>query len=42
MNVLIQTKNDDKSDYTIYFAREALRFLSKHTSLTEPESVKLV
>jgi hypothetical protein len=40
LNVLIQMKNDNKSDYTINFTRKALNFLVKHTSLTEPEAVK--
>jgi integrase len=40
LNVLIQMKNDNKSDYTINFARKALNFLAKHTSLSEPEAVK--
>jgi integrase len=35
-------KKDNKSDYTINFTRKALAFLSKHTSLAEPEAVKLV
>ena len=35
-------KKDNKSDYTINFTRKALSFLSKHTSLAEPEAVKLV
>ncbi len=39
-NLLIQMKNDNKSDYTINFTRKALAFLAKHASLTEPESVK--
>ena len=34
-------KKDNKSDYTINFTRKALTFLSKHTSLAEPEAVKL-
>jgi integrase len=33
-------KNDNKSDYTINFTRKSLTFLSKHTSLSEPEAVK--
>jgi integrase len=40
LNVLIQMKNDNKSDYTINFTRKALDFLVKHTSLSEPEAVK--
>ena len=40
LNVLIQMKNDNKSDYTINFTRKALTFLAKHASLSEPESVK--
>jgi hypothetical protein len=40
LNVLIQMKNDNKSDYTTNFTRKALNFLSKHTSLGEPEAVK--
>jgi integrase len=34
-------KKDNKSDYTINFTRKALTYLSKHTSLAEPEAVKL-
>ncbi len=40
LNVLIQMKNDNKSDYTINFTRKALNFLAKHTSLSEPEAAK--
>jgi len=40
LNVLIQMKNDNKSDYTINFTRKVLNFLAKHTSLSEPEAVK--
>jgi hypothetical protein len=40
LNVLIQMKNDNKSDHTINFTRKALNFLAKHTSLSEPEAVK--
>jgi len=32
---------DNKSEYTINFTRKALTFLSQHTSLAEPEAVKL-
>jgi len=35
-------KKDNKSDYTINFTRKALVFLSKHTTLSEPEAVKLL
>jgi hypothetical protein len=42
LNVLIQMKNDNKSDYTINFTRKALNFLAKHTSLKEPEAVKML
>jgi len=42
VNVLIQMKKDNKSDYTINFTRKTLNFLAKHTSLDEPEAVKLV
>jgi hypothetical protein len=42
LNVLIQMKKDNKSDYTINFARKALTFLNKHTSLAEPEAVKML
>ena len=35
-------KKDNKSDYTINFTRKALSFLAKHTSLDEPEAVKLI
>ncbi|MDH5483498.1 MAG: site-specific integrase [Candidatus Bathyarchaeota archaeon] len=41
LNVLIQMKKDNKSNYTINFTRKALGFLGKHTSLAEPEAVKL-
>lgn len=34
-------KKDNKSDYTINFTRKALTFLRQHTSLAEPEAVKL-
>jgi hypothetical protein len=40
LNLLIQMKNDNKSDYTINFTRKVLTFLAEHTSLTEPEAVK--
>ena len=40
INVLIQMKNDNKSDDTIKFTRKALNLLSRHSSLAEPESVK--
>ena len=40
INVLIQMKNDNKSDDTIRFTRKALSLLSRHSSLAEPESVK--
>lgn len=33
-------KNNNKSDYTINFTRKALTMRSKHTSLSEPETVK--
>jgi hypothetical protein len=33
-------KNDNKANSTINFTRKALTFLSKHTSLSEPEAVK--
>jgi len=42
LNVLIQMKKDNKSDYTINFTRKALAFLSKHTTLSEPEAAKLL
>jgi integrase len=35
-------KKDNKSDYTINFTRKALSYLDKHTSLAEPEAVKLL
>jgi len=35
-------KKDNKSDYTINFTRKALTYLSKHTTLNEPEAVKLL
>jgi integrase len=41
LNVLIQMKADNKSDYTINFTRKSLMYLSKHTSLAEPEAVKI-
>jgi integrase len=34
-------KKDNKSDYTINFTRKALTYLNQHTSLAEPEAVKL-
>jgi integrase len=34
-------KADNKSEYTIHFTSKALRFLSKHTNLGEPEAVKM-
>jgi integrase len=40
INVLIQMKNDNKSNDTIRFTRKALSLLSRHASLSEPESVK--
>ena len=39
-NILLQMKNDNKSNYTIKFTRKALSFLSKHTTLNEPEAVR--
>ena len=42
LNVLIHMKKDNKSDYTISFTRKALTFLSNHTSLAEPEAVKML
>lgn len=41
LNVLIQMKKDNKSDYTINFIRKALTYLSKHTALSEPEAARL-
>jgi integrase len=41
LNILIQMKADNKSDYTINFTRKALSFLSKHSNLAEPEAVKM-
>ena len=41
INVLIQMKNDNNSDYTINFPRKALTYLSEHTALSESEAVKL-
>jgi integrase len=35
-------KKDNKSDYTINFTRKGLTYLGKHTSLKEPEAVKMV
>jgi len=40
-NILIQMKSNNKSDYTINFTRRTLNFLAKHTTLAEPEAVKL-
>jgi len=40
-NVLIQMKSDNKSDYTINNTRKALNRLAEHTSLSEPEAVKM-
>ena len=35
INILIQMKNDNKSDDTIRFTRKALSLLSRHASLAE-------
>jgi len=35
-------KKNNKSDYTINFTRKSLAHLSKHTSLNEPEAVKML
>jgi integrase len=35
-------KKDNKSDYTINFTRKALTYLGKHTSLKEPEAIKML
>jgi hypothetical protein len=35
-------KKDNKSDYAINFTRKALSYLGKHTSLEEPEAVKML
>jgi len=35
-------KKDNKSDYTINFTRKSLTYLAKHTTLDEPEAVKLL
>jgi integrase len=35
-------KKDNKSDYTINFTRKALTYLAKHTTLSEPEAVKML
>jgi integrase len=35
-------KKNNKSDYTINFTRKALTYLGKHTSLEEPEAVKIL
>jgi integrase len=40
LNVLIQMKNDNKSDYTINFTRKALNTISKHADLNKPEEVR--
>lgn len=40
INVLIQMKNDNKSDDTIRFTRKALSLLSRQANLSVPESVK--
>ena len=42
LNVLIDMKKNNKSDYTINFTRKALSYIGKHTSLEEPEAVKLL
>jgi len=42
LNVLIDMKKNNKSDYTINFTRKALSYLGKHTSLEEPEAVKML
>jgi integrase len=35
-------KKDNKSDYTINFTRKALTYLAKHTTISEPEAVKML
>jgi len=42
LNVLIDMKKNNKSDYTINFTRKALTYLSRHTTLSQPEAIKLV
>ncbi len=42
LNILVQMKKDNKSDYTINFTRKSLTYLAKHTTLDEPEAVKLL
>ncbi len=42
LNILVQMKKDNKNDYTINFTRKALTYLGKHTSLKEPEAVKIL
>jgi integrase len=37
----VYINKEKKSDYTINFTRKALTYLSRHTSLSEPEAVKL-
>jgi hypothetical protein len=39
-NILIQMKNDSKSDYTINFTRKALTYIANRTSLDQLEAVK--
>jgi hypothetical protein len=39
INILMQMKNDNKSEDTIRFTRKTLSLLSRRTSLSEPESV---
>ena len=40
LNVLIQLKNNAKSDYTIKFVDKSLKYIERHADLNEPEQVK--
>ena len=41
LEILIELKKNNKSDYTIKFTRKSLNMLSKHAPLKEPEAIKL-
>ena len=40
LNILIQMKNNARSDYTIENTSKSLKYLDKHADLTQPEQVK--
>jgi integrase len=40
LNILIQMKNNARSDYTIQNTSKSLRYLDKHADLNQPEQVK--